>query len=313
MKHQYFGDINDYRKYGLIRTIQRSGNLRTLIAWMLTPDDGSTDGSKLKYLDKPEKWEPHDRELYSHLQDMVQPAKPRSVFSIEYSNLLKNTAYYSDIVPQDSDSRFSWFRNLLEKAKEADLVFFDPDIGIEIKSQPYGRKSSSKYLYWQEIETLWNMGKSLLIYQHFIREDRKKYTVRLLNDLKSHTEGSFADAFRTSNVLFLLALQPRHKHLYEKLSKDLDMHWDDQIQSVNPDAPKIKPVKGKCPSCGSDDIGEIVYGMPTPELAESDEVRTGKIILGGCCEAVGAPKYKCNDCGADIFSGWKKYEFHEEE
>jgi hypothetical protein len=44
MKNQYFGDINDYRKYGLLRMLQSSGGGRLLVAWMLTPDDGSRDG-----------------------------------------------------------------------------------------------------------------------------------------------------------------------------------------------------------------------------------------------------------------------------
>ena len=44
MKNQYFGDINDYRKYGLIRILSNSGIIRTGICWMLTPDDTRTDG-----------------------------------------------------------------------------------------------------------------------------------------------------------------------------------------------------------------------------------------------------------------------------
>ena len=42
MKDQYFGDINDYRKYGLLRAITASSGLRLLVVWMLTPDEGST-------------------------------------------------------------------------------------------------------------------------------------------------------------------------------------------------------------------------------------------------------------------------------
>jgi hypothetical protein len=44
MKHQYFGDINDYRKYGLLRALQSSSLGGLLVAWMLTPDDGGPDG-----------------------------------------------------------------------------------------------------------------------------------------------------------------------------------------------------------------------------------------------------------------------------
>jgi len=35
MKHQYFGDVSDYRKYGLLRGIQRHTNLRLGVCWML--------------------------------------------------------------------------------------------------------------------------------------------------------------------------------------------------------------------------------------------------------------------------------------
>ena len=39
MKNQYFGDINDYRKYGLLRILSTYGPIKTAVCWMLTPDD----------------------------------------------------------------------------------------------------------------------------------------------------------------------------------------------------------------------------------------------------------------------------------
>jgi len=33
MKNQYFGDINDYRKYGLLRTLT-GGQIKTAVCWM---------------------------------------------------------------------------------------------------------------------------------------------------------------------------------------------------------------------------------------------------------------------------------------
>ena len=43
MKNQYFGDINDYRKYGLIRLLADGGKIKAGVCWMLTPDDTRTD------------------------------------------------------------------------------------------------------------------------------------------------------------------------------------------------------------------------------------------------------------------------------
>jgi len=39
MKNQYFGDINGYRKYGLLRALQSNWAGRLLVAWMLIHDD----------------------------------------------------------------------------------------------------------------------------------------------------------------------------------------------------------------------------------------------------------------------------------
>jgi hypothetical protein len=53
MKNQYFGDINDYRKYGLLRLLSGRGQIRTAVCWMLTADNGSSDGSRIDYLRSP--------------------------------------------------------------------------------------------------------------------------------------------------------------------------------------------------------------------------------------------------------------------
>jgi len=39
MKNQYFGDINDYRKYGLLRGLSNKGEISTLVCWMLTENE----------------------------------------------------------------------------------------------------------------------------------------------------------------------------------------------------------------------------------------------------------------------------------
>ena len=64
MKDQYFGDINDYRKYGLIRALQAEAQLKVLAAWMLTPNDDRRDGELRAYLQEPGSWQQFDPELY---------------------------------------------------------------------------------------------------------------------------------------------------------------------------------------------------------------------------------------------------------
>ncbi len=217
MKNQYFGDVNDFRKYGLLRAISHAAQFQMTVAWMLTHDDSSTDGKFTAYLDAPEAWRQHDPELFDGIKALMNSDAPRSVALIESTKLLHGATFHSTVTPDSASERNSWFLNLRGTTTGADFVFFDPDNGIEIKSRPYGRKTSSKYVYWREIEEIWSTGSSLLIYQHFIRETRDQFVGRMLASLRERTRGSFVEAFSTAHVVFLMALQPRHQNLHESI------------------------------------------------------------------------------------------------
>ncbi len=230
MKDQYFGDINDYRKYGLLRSIIGASELRLLVAWMLTPDDGSTDGKFVSYLGVPHKWSIYDPVLFENICGLLAHEQKRRVSLIESTGLLPKAKYFSAHVPDSTSSRGEWFSALSERAQESDLVFLDPDNGLEVKSKPYGQKNSSKFVYWREVEALWSSGKSLLIYQHFIREKRFNFIQRMLGELRSATAGSLVEAFSTPHVVFLMALQQRHQHFHTGIVNSVQKSWEGQIQ-----------------------------------------------------------------------------------
>ncbi|MCH8529597.1 MAG: hypothetical protein LAT80_14780 [Balneolaceae bacterium] len=232
MKNQYFGDINDYRKYGLLRALTSTTELNCLVAWMLTPDDGSSDGKFIKYLNEPHRWQHHDPELYQGLRALMAKADQRAVHLIENSNLLPNTRFHSRTVPENSHSRKVWLDDLIHHTRDTDLVFLDPDNGMEVKSKPYGRKHSSKFAYWHEIERIWAEGKSLLIYQHFIREKRDLFTQRMLKTLQDCTQGSQVSGFATANVFFMAALQPGHQAFSDDWSSITQQNWHGQISYI---------------------------------------------------------------------------------
>lgn len=214
----------------MLRAISRVTHFKTLVAWMLTPDDGSTDGKFTSYLAEPEKWKKHDPELFARLTHILGEHTQRRVQHIENSSLLENTKYYSEHVPDGAQDRNIWFSNLLKESKSSELVFLDPDNGIEIKSKPYGRKNSSKFLFWREVKSLWEGGSSLLIYQHFIRENREAFVQRMLSGLQENTNQSFVEAFSTPHVVFLLALQPSHQAKHKAIVESVQESWSGQIK-----------------------------------------------------------------------------------
>ncbi len=212
-----------------MRAITRICGLRLMVAWMLTPDDGSTDGKFVSYLEHPGKFSHHDPVLFQKIKELLTHGLKRRVSLIENTNLLPKTEFFSSHVPDTASSRSMWFSSLIQQAQGSDFVFLDPDNGLEVKSKAYGKKDSSKFLYWCEVETLWASGKSLLIYQHFIREKRLNFVRRMLDSMKDATPGSSVEAFSTPHVVFLMALQPEHQGFHKTIVSYVQKNWEGQI------------------------------------------------------------------------------------
>jgi len=229
VKNQYFGDVNDYQKYGLLRALQEDGSGRLLVAWMLTPNDGSRDGSLRSYLQDTERWGRYDPQLFDGLRALLQPDAVPSVSLLEDAELLPRTDFFASTVPDSRQGRHAWRDDLFAAAKGADLVFLDPDNGIEVASKPVGRAGSSKYVTWGEVEGLWSLGCSVLVYQHFRREPRDAFARRLAGELGERTGAGYVEAFRTPHVLFLLAIQDRHVEQFRRAGALLASRWGRQI------------------------------------------------------------------------------------
>lgn len=229
MKHQYVGDINDYRKYGLLRALLAAGGLRLHVVWMLTPDDGRTDGSKTRYLDDPERWAGFDPPLFSALARALSAAGRREVGLVEASDVLPRTTYQRELLEDDGDARRRYMARVARDAAGAELVFLDPDNGLEVRSVPRGRRGSSKYLYLDEVAGLWSRGHSLLIYQHYPRVQRDAFCARSAARLADRTGPPWIASFSTSHVVFLLVPRPEHASALAAAAAGVERRWHGQI------------------------------------------------------------------------------------
>ncbi len=229
MKNQYFGDINDYMKYGLIRVLTGHGRIRTAICWMLTPNDGFADGKFIDYLYKPDFWRGYDAALYDRLRHIVLEEDIREVYAAQSDGTLPNCVFFPHILSDNREARARYFEEFERISRGCELVFFDPDNGLEVKSKPYGHKNSSKYLYWKEVRKFFAAGHSLLIYQHFPRVKRDQFIASMVEKLEARTGAHNVYSFRTPHVFFLLAAQDRHGELFEVTAKEVASSWQGQI------------------------------------------------------------------------------------
>jgi len=94
---------------------------------------------------------------------------------------------------------------------DRDLVFFDPDNGLEVKAVPIGRKRSNKYVFESEIGDHYRGGRSALIYQHFPRHvTREACIANAANRLAARLPSVSIWSIVTAHVVFLLAARPEH-------------------------------------------------------------------------------------------------------
>jgi len=229
MKNQYFGDVNDYLKYGLLRALTGRSRLSLAVCWMLTPDDGRTDGRFVEYLRQQDSWRAFDPDLYDALYDAVVVQGQRNVGAVPVTGLLPRARFYDPLLPDDAAGRDRYFGTFWEMARGRDLVFFDPDNGMEVRSKRYGRRDSSKYLYWHELVRAYKSGHSVLVYQHFPREQRDAFVARMAQSMGGRTGEQTVYSVRTSRVVYFLLVQEATLETVEQAVRDVEQTWSDQF------------------------------------------------------------------------------------
>lgn len=229
MKHQYFGDVSDYKKYSVLRAITDSGGLRMVVAWMLTPEDKRNDGNVNKYLQNPAKWRKYETDIFDFLYESVVTNQTKDLGLVEKRNIVPEVTYFWDVLTDEITNRKLYFDKLKQKSEGFDLVFVDPDNGIATSSVTKGRKNSSKYVFMDEISDLWDQNHSLLIYQHFPRVNRTEYIKRKVGEIKDFLRNEEAYVIRTTYMVYFLIPKKRHAKNFKDLKQKIEDRWGKEI------------------------------------------------------------------------------------
>jgi len=228
MKNQYFGDVNDYRKYGLLRVLARSG-LSVGVCWLLTSDDGGTDGQFRRYLTDAQRWRRFDPELHNHLRRLLERGAIHAVQRAEDWELIPGASYFSELLEDGADRRDAYFESAWSALHRSQLLFFDPDNGLEVPSTKRGSRGSAEYLYWQEVRQAYSNGHSVLVYQHFPHVRREPFVPFLADRISEQLPGAQVIGLETSHVAFLLAAQPAHAAVLQNSALEVTSIWQGQI------------------------------------------------------------------------------------
>jgi hypothetical protein len=179
VRHNFVNDIGDYAKYALLRALCASGQptIRLGVIWYLTEHaESNNDGRKRSHLITAG-WDDLDPDLLARMrriENSLQSQDQLNVSLIEASGILPpSTAYFSEPIPyvpgtarQRVSQRAAWFERARKAMAYCDLVFLDPDNGLEVQSVPITSPFSSKYATVAEIAALLETGAGVVLYQH---------------------------------------------------------------------------------------------------------------------------------------------------
>lgn len=251
MQDRYAGDVGDFGKFSLLRTVFSDTDDKIGVVWYKFPDESHNfDGRHTDYLTN-NNCKNCDRELVEKLSHVV--ASNRTISKLESLQLLpENTLYYhselnfhvkySSQTKLDKTARkyerLKWLSNAVKSVSDCNVTFLDPDNGLEIQSIPGMHQiKSSKYAYYSEVRELFKNKDSCVIYHHMNRNhshvSQIKYRADLLK-IKIAKNGSvFAIRYRpySPRAFFIIcATEAKAKSIKKKINKLINgacgIGWD---------------------------------------------------------------------------------------
>jgi len=247
IQNQYVGDIGDFGKYGFLKALCVNA-LRLGIVWYLVPNEGNSDGKFINYLvpskQNIKRFKSCDPGLFETLKGIVNNGN-RNIQNIRMADVLPaHTVYYekplsfasysiSDQKMQEKrlEHRKNWLQAALDTTQDYDIVFLDPDNGLEVNSIKRYHKRGPKYVYFDELAPFLQRGQSIIIYHHLCRKGSAEEQIGIrLKQIKESVQefpSPWAVIYRRFTLrAFIVIPTIKHQEILYKRTKDfLNSSW----------------------------------------------------------------------------------------
>lgn len=225
MQNRFVGDFGDFGKFGLLRYLcgldDAPCNEQTLnlaVVWYLTipnaVDLQQSQGNRIAYLNVSNFNDASYRDLNPRLYDSIQRMVGASLLGRirrhvdlidDYLLLPRGTRYHNAVLQQGN--RNEWFlqAQLIGFNPDVDLVYLDPDIGMQTATQ-----LTIRHVLFPELTHFVNHNKSVVVYQDFSHQGEMVRNARIQH--LANITGRPVWALRWENLRCFLVI-PNEEHL----------------------------------------------------------------------------------------------------
>ena len=253
MQDRYAGDVGDFGKFGLLRHLcgvtaqDKHGRLeKPGVIWYKTipgtRENAQNHGKFIRFLDESDennrRFKACDGDLYEALRHVVEPVRSIDALQRVLAGqcpdfragvpLLPGAAYWSKDEnvrhgkKKSTCPRADWFQSAFEATAGCDLVFLDPDNGIECANLRPTQGKSRKYVFRCEVGKLISRGQSVVVYHHtgfkVPAEKQVRQHLRILADKIKPSDRPFGVLFHRGvcRAFLILPVQKHYAALLER-------------------------------------------------------------------------------------------------
>jgi hypothetical protein len=254
VQDRFTGDVGDFGKYGLLRALC-GDDLSLGVVWYLVPDeDRPGDGAHIGFLDPAPRnihaFRECDPALYDALGEIVRSGRRRVASVREDGVLPEGTTYYEKRLsfhdlpwagpaPQARrlERRKAWAWDALTATRGCDVVFADPDNGLE-SGEPRTSAKGTKYTYPDELVPFLDREQSLIVYHHHRWDIPADTLIReRLVQIREQLGGSFALRYlrRAPRTFFVVPSDAHRGILAERAGRFVEGCWGQHFTLYMPE------------------------------------------------------------------------------
>ena len=162
MQERRFGSIGCLVKLAFLHHLQKGRRLA--VCWYLTGQGANRPlpQKHFAYLKRPTEFRNLAPEIFDTLKSIVESSTVglSYITALEASGVLNDAVFHHEQVPRRAALRKSWTTSLVDSVNKANLIFLDPDNGIQ------GRRLTPKHVALAEIAALRRQVRTLVTIQH---------------------------------------------------------------------------------------------------------------------------------------------------